>query len=313
MGPDPVAFTSCLNTVFLEPPVWAWALLDIHKVLRKRWNPHTWKQPVSFLRAGKGEVGWWWLLRHLLNTEREFGVKHTREPESGFFVFFVFSFLIYLFGFWGWVFLLLQGNLPWALLSMASLFSCYTTYRATFRLCSLDSSLDFHWEKNLTQFHSTLGGRRAMRVWVGWAGASPAVQASEAGNDTLHHCILVYTRFHPGGQAPSSSLPRLDGLVTPLHASRGFSLSSRQDDEWCFGSTLKDWGDKYTSFVGKQAPGHTLSKKNEMASELFVRYVSAFVFIVGLYLVFMCIYICMYIFKYAYVYSIYTHFIKNKH
>lgn len=44
----------------------------------------------------------------------------------------------------------------------------------------------------------------------------------------------------------------------------------------------------------------------------FIRLLSALVFIVGLYLVSAYIFICMYIFKYIYMYSIYTHFIKNK-
>lgn len=44
----------------------------------------------------------------------------------------------------------------------------------------------------------------------------------------------------------------------------------------------------------------------------FIRLLSALVFIVGLYLVSAYIFMCMYIFKYIYMYSIYTHFIKNK-
>lgn len=46
----------------------------------------------------------------------------------------------------------------------------------------------------------------------GQVGASPAVQASEAGNGPLHQCVGAW--FQPGGRAPSSLPLRLDRPVT---------------------------------------------------------------------------------------------------
>ena len=73
-------------------------------------------------------------------------------------------------------------------------------------------------------------GKNSFEGLSGAGGASPAVQASEAGNDTLHHHFHAWAGFHPSGQTPSSFLLRLDRLVTPLPVSRGFSLNSRQND-----------------------------------------------------------------------------------
>ena len=61
-------------------------------------------------------------------------------------------------------------------------------------------------------------------------GVSPAAQGGEKGNDTLHHSIRACARFHASGRASPSLMLRLDRLVTPLPVSRGFSLSSRQND-----------------------------------------------------------------------------------
>ena len=49
---------------------------------------------------------------------------------------------------------------------------------------------------------------------MGRMGTSPAVRASEAGNDLLHHHVHACAQFRRSGWAPPSLLLRLDGPVT---------------------------------------------------------------------------------------------------
>lgn len=64
-----------------------------------------------------------WLLLSLLNIEKGFGVKHKRN-RVGFCKILIVDLFVW---FWGEMLLLLRGNLPCDLLSMASLCSRYTT------------------------------------------------------------------------------------------------------------------------------------------------------------------------------------------
>ena len=167
------------------------------------------------------------------------------------------------------MFLLLTGNFPCVLLSVTSLCPCYTAYSTSFQLCSLDSSPNFHQEKHLDQFHMTWGAGTALTVWVsGWVG--PHLHAVPWGRKWPSSSFLLCPGLVPSqwlGTFIAASKAGWSCYTSPCFQRALPELQT----EWLMApwANPKDWGDKYTSFMGKQTPGHILCRKNEMASELF--------------------------------------------
>lgn len=142
-------------------------MLHVHSVHRNSVNHWKRNQPMSILGAENGRTS-----VEVTDTQRgNLGetLERTKTRQSRLFFFFFLNFsFIYLFRFW--VFLPLQGKIPYVFLSIASLFPCSAAHHTTIQACCLGPSLDFHGEENLIQLHVTRGAGCAFEGVSGLGG-----------------------------------------------------------------------------------------------------------------------------------------------